>query len=317
MRMPKMANKDVLGLILRSTIDVIGRRTSEAYANIVISSAINELKEKYDFLRYIEIKGSQYKEIYDVYTTQTIGVNKGDGNSTVYQYSLRNVGQYALEFKLTEEDVAPLIVAARDDTTNYLEDDSITWEVFGSVLTSYQIMVDSIVEVTDSIMSTSHKYIGFNTDTLSIGMHEIIMIVEDSEGRTSGDKVMLQVFPPQEMIIIAPDQVIIDLSEIDEPIEWYCYGAFVDSYKIYLEGIEIYSGTVIATEVNEISIAGFGAGNYTLEIVLYDIYGNTKTHKIDIIILLDYNGANFAIISTIISVLILSGLIFKKRKKGE
>jgi len=65
MRMPQMANKDILGIILKSTIGVIGRRTSEAYANVIISSAIDELKEKYNFLQFIEIKGTQYKEIFD------------------------------------------------------------------------------------------------------------------------------------------------------------------------------------------------------------------------------------------------------------
>jgi hypothetical protein len=63
--MPQMANKEIFSIILRSTIDVIGRRTSEAYANVVICSALNELKEKYDFLQYIEIKGTQYNEIFD------------------------------------------------------------------------------------------------------------------------------------------------------------------------------------------------------------------------------------------------------------
>jgi hypothetical protein len=63
--MPQMTNTDIFGIILRSTIGVIGRRTSEAYANVIISTAIDELREKYDFLQYIEIKGTQYKEIFD------------------------------------------------------------------------------------------------------------------------------------------------------------------------------------------------------------------------------------------------------------
>ena len=46
MRMPQIANKDILDIILRSTIGVIGRRTSEAYANVIISSAIDELKDQ-------------------------------------------------------------------------------------------------------------------------------------------------------------------------------------------------------------------------------------------------------------------------------
>lgn len=60
--MPQIENKDILGCILRSTIDVIGRRTSISYANVFISKALKELTEKYGFLRYIEIKGNQYSE---------------------------------------------------------------------------------------------------------------------------------------------------------------------------------------------------------------------------------------------------------------
>jgi len=60
--MPQIENKDILGCLLRSTIDVIGRRTSESYANIFISKALKELSEKYNFLRFIEIKGTKYSE---------------------------------------------------------------------------------------------------------------------------------------------------------------------------------------------------------------------------------------------------------------
>jgi hypothetical protein len=63
--MPQLENKDILGLILRSTIGVIGRRTSEAYANIIISNAIRELEENYSFLQYVQIKGTPYNEMFD------------------------------------------------------------------------------------------------------------------------------------------------------------------------------------------------------------------------------------------------------------
>ena len=63
--MPQIDNKDVLGIILKSTIGIIGRRTSEAYANLIISNAINELKEKYGFLQFVEIRGTQFNEMFD------------------------------------------------------------------------------------------------------------------------------------------------------------------------------------------------------------------------------------------------------------
>jgi len=60
--MPQIDNKDILGCILKSTLNVIGRRTSESYANVFISKTLRELTEKYSFLQFIEIKGNQYNE---------------------------------------------------------------------------------------------------------------------------------------------------------------------------------------------------------------------------------------------------------------
>jgi hypothetical protein len=64
--MPQIDNKDILGCILRSTINVIGRRTSESYANVFISKTLRELSEKYSFLQSIEIKGTQYSETIEI-----------------------------------------------------------------------------------------------------------------------------------------------------------------------------------------------------------------------------------------------------------
>lgn len=64
--MPQIENKDILGCILKSTINVIGRRTSESYANVFITNALKELSEKYSFLRFIKIKGAQYNEAFEI-----------------------------------------------------------------------------------------------------------------------------------------------------------------------------------------------------------------------------------------------------------
>jgi hypothetical protein len=64
--MHQLDNKELVGRLLRSTIGVISRRTSEAYANVIIGNSIRKLSEKYTFLNHIEVKGTQYEEIYDV-----------------------------------------------------------------------------------------------------------------------------------------------------------------------------------------------------------------------------------------------------------
>lgn len=64
--MPQIENKELLGMLLRSTIGVISRRTSEAYANVIIGNAIENLSKKYVFLKYIKIQGAQLTEVYDI-----------------------------------------------------------------------------------------------------------------------------------------------------------------------------------------------------------------------------------------------------------
>jgi hypothetical protein len=66
MWMPQLNNKEILGRILRSTIGVISRRTSEAYANVVVGNALEELTDKYYFFKLIEVQGTQYTEVFDV-----------------------------------------------------------------------------------------------------------------------------------------------------------------------------------------------------------------------------------------------------------
>ena len=64
--MHQLNNKELVGRLLRSTIGVISRRTSEAYANVIVGNAIRGLCEKYNFLHCVDVKGTQYEEIFDV-----------------------------------------------------------------------------------------------------------------------------------------------------------------------------------------------------------------------------------------------------------
>jgi uncharacterized protein (UPF0297 family) len=66
MRMPQLKNKEIFGRILRSTMGVIRRRTSEAYANVIIGRVIEQLSEKYNFLKHVKIQGVKYNEVFDI-----------------------------------------------------------------------------------------------------------------------------------------------------------------------------------------------------------------------------------------------------------
>ena len=63
--MQQFENKDIIGHIIRSVIDVIRRRTSEGYALIVIGNVVRTMSGEYNFLNGGKIKGTRYDEVVD------------------------------------------------------------------------------------------------------------------------------------------------------------------------------------------------------------------------------------------------------------
>ena len=61
--MVDIKNTEVLGTILKSTLGVISRRTSEPYANMIIDKILNNLSKKYDFLKNVKLEKDRYQEI--------------------------------------------------------------------------------------------------------------------------------------------------------------------------------------------------------------------------------------------------------------
>ncbi len=61
--MPRPDNEVIIKRVLLSVIDTIGRRTSEAYAIVVVSRIVKQVGAKYDFFKCIEIKNTLYSEI--------------------------------------------------------------------------------------------------------------------------------------------------------------------------------------------------------------------------------------------------------------
>jgi len=58
-------NKELVECILKSTLNVVGRRTSDAYADFVINNSLKKLAKKYDLFKFVEIKKTEYNEFFD------------------------------------------------------------------------------------------------------------------------------------------------------------------------------------------------------------------------------------------------------------
>jgi len=60
--MPQIENTELLDRILKSTLSVIGRRTSEPYAKMIVGGILKKLSSKYVFLNLIKIEKDSFKE---------------------------------------------------------------------------------------------------------------------------------------------------------------------------------------------------------------------------------------------------------------
>jgi len=101
--MPQLDNKDIFNSLLKSTINVISRRTSDSYANVVISNSVKKLAKKYNFLNLVEIKNTEYHELYDAINiesdinnieTRKIGVALKDFMQEIIQAMGKSAGYY-------------------------------------------------------------------------------------------------------------------------------------------------------------------------------------------------------------------------------
>ncbi|MDH7517782.1 MAG: hypothetical protein QHH19_05505 [Candidatus Thermoplasmatota archaeon] len=75
--MPPLENRELTIGILKTAVDIIGRRTSEIYAVVVVDRIIGELRKKYDFLKHITIKVAQYWESVETVNVEP-DINKVD-----------------------------------------------------------------------------------------------------------------------------------------------------------------------------------------------------------------------------------------------
>jgi len=63
--MPSLDKSDVIKNLLTNLITISGRKTDRGHAIITLDNVMKELENKYDFLKYVEIKDTRYIEDID------------------------------------------------------------------------------------------------------------------------------------------------------------------------------------------------------------------------------------------------------------
>lgn len=86
-----LKNTDVIKNLLNNLIDLSGKRTEKGYAISSIQSVINQLQDKYDFLKNIEINDNRFVENEEIVSVMT---DLNDVDSTLVGSALNDLVIY-------------------------------------------------------------------------------------------------------------------------------------------------------------------------------------------------------------------------------
>ena len=198
--MPQFENKDILERLLKSTIGVIGRRTSEAYANVVIGNTIKELSTQYDFLKYINILGTQYNEAFDMIDIRdeinNVDQNKiGEASTSIIKKMTQTMGKNAGYYFLKEikEDLPTDYEVALNNIGldfDYLQSEFITnmKESFRFTIDNYDMCKYSIsvcFEILNKQIGRDSAYLTLSEFVLRLSTeHEVLKLIKINDIRS-------------------------------------------------------------------------------------------------------------------------------------
>src|SRR4030042_6802565 len=75
MRMAQVDNTTIMTQLLRTIVDIIGRRSSEHYAVVMINNSLQHLSQEYPVLTQVTIRSSQFTESSQLITVPDV-INK-------------------------------------------------------------------------------------------------------------------------------------------------------------------------------------------------------------------------------------------------
>ena len=69
--MPNLDNSDVVKQVIQTLLDVSSRKTTQGQALVTMADLIEKLREKYDFLKHVEIKDTRFMEMEEPVTVMS------------------------------------------------------------------------------------------------------------------------------------------------------------------------------------------------------------------------------------------------------
>ncbi len=151
--------------------------------------------------------------------------------------------------------------------------ESITWNPYDENPNRYEITDNSALMRSGPWSGSS---ITVMLDTLTIGVHNIVLTVWDDADNSNSDTVVITVADGDSPTIDHPADIIYDEGETGNSITWTPYDASPESYVVYFEGVVIKSNSWNASdETINVSVDGLSPGSYNYTISVTDTDANT------------------------------------------
>jgi nitrous oxidase accessory protein NosD len=119
---------------------------------------------------------------------------------------------------------------------------------------------------------------------LEIGIHYFTIAVSDSSGNMANDTVILTVADTTVPEVSLLEDIEIEAGTIGNNLTWVLNDLNPDFFRVLLNGTDELNGTWVNDEMVVFDLDGLLNGNYLVQIEVDDLYGNTFTDIIEIIV---------------------------------
>ncbi|MBD3404635.1 MAG: hypothetical protein GF411_00690, partial [Candidatus Lokiarchaeota archaeon] len=144
---------------------------------------------------------------------------------------------------------------------------SIIWTITGSNPTTQELFIDGVSQGVVDFVGYEQTIYLYGLDA---GEHNFTLVINDGEGSSVQDTVLVTVYPEPAPAVSTPGDVDYEVGSTSNNFSWTITGTY-SSYEIYLDGAIYQTGT--SGSVIFVSVDGLHSGSYNFTIVVYSSYG--------------------------------------------
>jgi len=314
--------QDTANPVLSSPADIIYEEGTTGH-NIAWNSADADPGIYVIYKNNLEIESDTWTSGVPI-TISVNGLSIGSYNYTIIVYDeFDNSAQDTVI--VTAQDTANPILSSPADIT-YEEDTTghnITWSNADTNPETYTIYKDNI-EIYSGAWASGVP-ITINIDGLSIGSYNYTIIVYDEFDNFAQDTVIVTVQGQDTTapFLNSPADITYEKGTTEHNIAWNSTDTNPETYAIYKDNIEIYSGAWTSGVPITISVDGLSPGEYNYTIVVYDEFDNSAQDTVIVTVtaaVTDGDAVNPLIISLAIIIpvasvgAVVAVIVIRKRK---